>query len=959
MTMLDKNFDHHQIEKKWLTKWLEENIFQAGQDKSKKPYVIMMPPPNVTGALHNGHALFVTLQDILARFYRMKGFDVLWLPGTDHAGIATQTVVERELLKKENKTKYDLGREKFLERVFEWKDKHGDKIIEQLKMLGASADWSRLRFTMDDQCSKAVRKAFIKLWDDGLIYRKKRLISWDPETKTALSNEEVEHLEKKGELVYFAYRLKDDENQEIIVATTRVETMLGDVAVAVNPNDDRYKKIIGKMLVHPFFPSREICVIADDYVDKDFGSGAVKITPAHDPNDFLMGERHKLEMVSIFDFDGKINQNGGQFIGQDRKIARKNIKNKLAELGLLRKVEEITHSVSISQRSGVDIEPMLSSQYFVNAKPLAKMAYDAVDKGETKIIPASFKKIWDHFLLNIQDWCISRQLWWGHRIPVYYKLDAMKKAVQQFGNESLKALNDGMKDEYVLKMALEELDENVVRSFSFALENDPHDLENYIQEEDVLDTWFSSGLWPFSTLGWPDETDDLKRYYPSNVLETGFDILFFWVARMMMFGIYFMGKPPFSDVFLHSMVRDAHGRKMSKSIGNAIDPKDVIDGITLNDLVEKTKTYPVHKDHLPSVIAGLKKDFPEGIPSAGADGLRLSLAIFSGQGQDVKFSVPRVVGYRAFLNKVWNATRFAMMNIEGFVKPLDEIHSPLSLADKYILSRLNRAVKKVDECITEYKFSEAAESIYHFFWNEYCSEYIECVKLDFKDSSQERKEAALSVLVHLLDVSMRLIHPFCPFISEEIFSTLNNFRDEKNSFLSTSAFPKADENLINPLAEEKMQKVLSIVNTIRNLRQESGLAANLELNVIIMAKDTNTLNEIKENEKLIMHLARALAIDLSLKGQKSLPKLCAINSTLDYDIAIDLKGLIDIEKETARIESSVHKILLQKEKIAQKLNDENFVQKAPKHILENFQNELSQLEEKEKQLLLAKKRFME
>ena len=707
--MLEKNFSSKNIEEKWSKLYEEQQIFKAGQTKDlhKKPYVIMMPPPNVTGALHNGHALFVTIQDILARFWRMKGYDVLWLPGTDHAGISTQTVVER-VLKKEGKNKYDLGREEFLKRVFAWKDIHGNRIIEQLKMLGASADWSRLRFTMDEQCNLAVTTAFIKLWNDGLIYRKERLVSWDPISKTALSDEEVEHVERESPLVYFAYKFTNNPQKEIIVATTRLETMLGDVAVCVNPHDERYKDSIGQELIHPFYSDRKITIIADEYVDKDFASGAVKITPAHDPNDFDIGQRHNLEKIVIFDLNAAISIQGN-FFGLDRFIARKKIQEELDSLGLLRKVETIKNSVCISQRSMSEIEPMISKQYFVDAKPLAKLCLDAVNNNETNIIPKHFKKIWDHFLENIQDWCISRQLWWGHRIPVYYHIPSLKKAILNYPHLSCyQALLNNKSDEEILAQALDELDDDTIRGISFVFENNPHN-KDYIQENDVLDTWFSSGLWPFSTLGWPNETPDLKRYYPSAVLETGSDILFFWVARMMMFGIYFMGKAPFKDIFLHSMVRDAHGKKMSKSLGNAIDPQDIIDGITLEDLVEKTKTYPVPPSHLPKVLQGLKKDFALGIPSIGADGLRLSLAIFCGQGQDVKFSIPRVVGYKAFLTKVWNATRFALMNIDENIEiqPLEKL--TLSLPDKYIISKLNKTILEVQKALEEYKFSERSE----------------------------------------------------------------------------------------------------------------------------------------------------------------------------------------------------------------------------------------------------------
>lgn len=962
---LDKNFNRQEIEQKWSNAWLKANIFEAGRDKSKDPYVIMMPPPNVTGILHNGHALFVTLQDTLVRFWRMKGRDVLWLPGTDHAGISTQTVVERELKKKENLSRHDLGREKFLERVFAWKDKHGEHIIEQLKLLGASADWSRLRFTMDEQCSHAVKTAFVQMWDEGLIFRKERLVSWDPTAKTALSNEEVDHVEREGELVYFAYKVKGSDD-EIVVATTRPETMLGDTAVAVNPHDERYKHLIGKDLIHPFISSRVFKVIADDYVDKEFGSGAVKITPAHDPNDFLMGERHKLSMITIFDLDGHINDQGLEFSGLDRFVARKAVKKRLEELSLLRKVEKITHAVSVSQRSGADIEPMLSRQYFVDMKPLAKKAYDAVQSGETRIIPQSFTKIWDHFLLNIQDWCISRQLWWGHRIPVFYHVESVKKAVLDPKNSAplaAVALKAGQSMETVLRLALNELDDQLIRSFSHALVDAPSDAKEYIQEEDVLDTWFSSGLWPFSTLGWPKKTADLDRYYPGSVLETGSDILFFWVARMMMMGTHFMGKAPFKDVYLHAMVRDAHGRKMSKSLGNAIDPIDVIEGISLEDLITKTKTYPVPENMLPKVIEGIKKDFPEGIPSAGADGLRLSLAMFSGQGRDVKFSVPRVVGYRSFLNKVWNATRFALLNIEeSEVKPLEEVKNSLSVADRYILSFLNKTVKDVDAYLREYRFSEASEAIYHFFWNEYCDKYIECAKVSFKVDDKAQALVTKSVIIHLLDTSMRMLHPLCPFISEEIWQSLplnQRYQQVGINFCAVAPFPTVDEQLIDKESEETISLIFDVSTMIKNGRQASDLPASLAVPVILLAKDEDVQKTLIKYQDLISHLAKTSSIEVNLRGDEQKDRgLSVINSSSLVDTIIPLVGLIDAEKEIKRLDAALLKLKGQKESLESRLSNQAFVAKAPKEVVMTHEKELAELKEKIEQLELGRARLI-
>lgn len=963
VTILDKNFDHHILESKWTKKWLESNIFQAQECKDKEAYVIMMPPPNVTGILHNGHALFVTLQDILARFHRMQGRDVLWLPGIDHAGIATQTVVDRELKKHENKSRHDLGRDEFLQRVFAWKDKHGNRIIEQLKLMGASADWSRLRFTMDEQCSKAVRHAFVKLWDEGLIYRHERLVNFDIESKTALSNEEVEHEDREGELCYFAYKIKD-EDQEIVVATTRVETMLADVGVAVHPSDDRYQHLIGKELIHPFITERKLLVVGDNFVDKDFGSGAVKVTPGHDHNDFALAKRHNLPMINMFTLDAIVNENGAEFKGLDRLLARKIVKDKLDSLGLLRKVDNIKHAVAISQRSGSVIEPMLSRQYFVHTKPLAKKAYDAVNNGEVRIIPSSFKKTYDHFMLNIEDWCISRQLWWGHRIPIYYHIADMKKAIKnKLSQSSLSyvALANGSDDEAILRLALNELDEESIRSFSYAYIDEPKDKENYLQEEDVLDTWFSSGLWPFMTLGWPESSKDLQRYYPGSVLETGFDILFFWVARMMMFGCHFMKKPPFKDIFLHAMVRDAHGRKMSKSLGNAIDPIDVIDGISLSDLINKTKTYPVPENKLANVLAGIKKDLPDGIPSSGADGLRLSLCIFSSQGQNVKFVLPRVMGYRAFLNKVWNATRFCLMNIGNIsLRDIDDIKAQLSLADQYIISRLQSTILAVENNISSYKFGDAAEAIYQFFWHDYCDNYIEIAKVVFKSDQEEEKIIKASVLIYLLDNSMRMLHPFCPFISEEIWQTLptiNKYKANGINFCAIASFPKVDNHLINNEAENAMKKIFHVATLIKNVRQSSNLPVSMALPVIILAENQGLLDLLLSRADLIAHMAKTSDLQFYLRGHKEIPSFSAVNTSDDIDVVVLLEGLIDKDQEIKRLDKALHKLIKQKENLQQRLLNKDFITHAPKDVIAAYNQELMGLEKQEQQLCLAQERL--
>ncbi|MCA9508644.1 MAG: class I tRNA ligase family protein, partial [Myxococcales bacterium] len=611
------------------------------------------------------------------------------------------------------------------------------------------------------------------------------------------------------------------------------------------------------------------------------------------------------------------------------------------------------------------IEPMLSRQYFVNAKPLAKKAYDAVENGEVNIIPGSFKKIWDHFLLNIEDWCISRQLWWGHRIPVYYHIETLKDTILcEQENSHLncyQALKNGEPIEKVVRLALDELDEASILAFSHVFVDEPHDSHNYLQEEDVLDTWFSSGLWPFATLGWPYQTPDLARYYPGSVLETGFDILFFWVARMMMFGIHFMGKPPFKDIYLHSMVRDAHGRKMSKSLGNAIDPIDVIEGITLEALIEKVKTYPVPESHLPLVLQGIKKDFPEGIPSAGADGLRLSLAIFSGQGRDVKFSVPRVMGYRAFLNKIWNATRFALMNVnDEKLLDLSENYEKLSLADRYILSALNTVVDKVNLYIEHYRFSEAAESIYHFFWNEYCDRYIECAKVSLRHDNEEQQKLTKSILVLLLDTSMRLLHPFCPFISEEIWQVLpstKSYKEKNINFCAVAPFPDCDAALIDDNAELTIDTIFEVSTMIKNGRQSSDLPASLAVPVKLYAKDDKIKELLLANTHLIAHLSKTSTIEVFLRGEPLPTELSVINSSALADAVIILEGLIDVKKETQRLKNTLEKTLSQITNLEARLNNESFIKKAPKSVIDTHQKELTALKDKYEQLVLGIKRL--
>jgi valyl-tRNA synthetase len=982
---LPTSYDATAVEARWYQVWNDAGVFvpdvAAVKRGEKKAYVIMMPPPNVTGTLHMGHALFVTLQDILVRTHRMRGEAALWLPGVDHAGIATQVVVERELLRHEGKSRHDVGREDFVRRVWEWKEKNGDRIVQQLKALGASADWTRERFTMDDTCNRAVREAFVRMWNDGLIYRGERLVNWDPGTRTALSDEEVEHEEKDGELWRFAYKIKGgplvskvfaakdgaqgtamlpvDDAPEIVVATTRPETMLGDTAVAVHPEDERYRHLIGKELIHPFLADRRVVIIGDTDVDRDFGTGAVKVTPAHDPADFERGVRHHLPMVSIFDLDAHINDAGGPlFRGLERKVARNVVKKALAELGLERGSAPIKHNVMVSQRSGAIIEPLLSRQFFVKTKGLANEALRVVAGGDTRIIPEWCKKTWDHFMLNIRDWNVSRQLWWGHRIPVFYDLTKIDEAIEADGNArggdttAVRAQARGLMGKELLKVALETIDEDKIRVFSVASTDDlaKRDPARFVQEEDVLDTWFSSGLWPFSTLGWPDDTDDLKAFYPGAVLETGSDILFFWVARMVWMGTYFMKRTPFQDVFLHAMVRDANGRKMSKSEGNAIDPLDVMAGISLQDLLTKTKTYPVPEKKLPGVLKALQKEFPERIAAAGADGLRFTLAALSAQGRDVKLSLPRAAGYQAFLNKIWNATRFALMRMgDAPIAPVAGVMASLSLGDRWILSRLQRTTQQVSDAIDAYRFDDAANATYQFFWTELCDVYIEVLKAAFADDAPAaQRQAARSTLVHVLDTSMRLLHPMCPFQTEEIWQRLpgRDARWPNVKLCAVSPWPTVQAAHVDEAAERDMALVIEAVHMARNLRQESGLGPRAPVRVDLVSADDATYELIGKHAGLIGHLAALKEVARSKPSMYAPPKLCATQSNGVLDVVVHLEGLIDADKEKARLKREIDKTKKDKGGLEQRFANADFVKRAPPEVVEEGRANMKALDEK-------------
>ncbi len=806
MSELPKAYDPAQVEQKWYRFWIEQRYFHADAATPKAPYSIVIPPPNVTGSLHMGHALFVTIQDILIRWRRMGAYNAMWMPGTDHAGIATQMVVERMIQATEGKSRHDLGREEFLSRVWQWKEKHGNRITEQLKVMGASLDWERERFTMDEGLTVAVREAFVRLYDEGLIYRAERLINWCSRCFTALSDLEVEHKETTGLIWHIAYPIPGTD-QKLVVATTRPETMLGDSAVAVHPEDERFNQLIGKRVTLPL-TGRTIPVIGDAIlVDREFGTGAVKVTPGHDFNDFETGQRHNLPAISIIDKSGKLNDAAPQkYRGLTVQEARAAVLADLEAAGLL--VDTKPHNLSVGhcQRCETVVEPLLSLQWFVKTQPLAQPAIEAVEKGTTRFVPESWTKTYMHWMHNIKDWCISRQLWWGHRIPVWYcEKDHVTVTREKDGPKSCACGSSSLR-----------------------------------QDEDVLDTWFSSSLWPFSTLGWPEATRELKTFYPTSVMETGHDILFFWVARMMMMGLHFMKKVPFRTVFLHAIVVDEHGDKMSKVKGNVIDPLDVVHGATVDELLKKATDALAPA----SALENIRKSFPTGIPPAGADALRFTLAALAAQGRNIRLSIPRVEGYRHFANKLWNAARFALMNMTGYdadrfgdaLREGSET-AALTLADRWILSRLQRTCREVDEALEAYRFNDAAQVMYKFVWTELCDWYIELAKPVLYDDSNEvmaqrRKRAAQGCLATALETSCRLLHPIMPFITEEVWQQIPKPTGTPGSIMITM-YPVPDPTLIDESAEREMALIQDVTVAVRNLRAEYNVPPSRELEVTI------------------------------------------------------------------------------------------------------------------------------
>ena len=930
--MLDK-YNPAEIESKHYQNWEEQGYFQPDMDLTKPSFSIQLPPPNVTGTLHMGHAFNQTIMDGLTRYYRMKGCNTAWIPGTDHAGIATQIVVERQL-SAQNVSRHDLGREKFLEKVWEWKEVSGGTITQQMRRVGCSADWTREYFTMDDVRAETVTEVFVRLFEQGLIYRGKRLVNWDPVLGTAVSDLEVESVEEQGSMWHIRYPLADNPAEAVIVATTRPETLLGDVAVAVNPEDERYTHLIGKELILPL-TGRTIPVIADEYVEKDFGTGCVKITPAHDFNDYEVGKRHDTRLINVFDLEAKVLANAEVFnfkgeaqqgfalpekyAGLDRFAARKQMVADLQEQGLLVEIKAHTLMTPKGDRTGSVIEPMLTSQWFVamSATPnggepdsefkglsLADKAKKAVDSGAVRFIPENWVNTYNQWMNNIQDWCISRQLWWGHQIPAWY---------DEAGNVYV-ARNQEEAEKQAGKTGL-------------------------TREEDVLDTWFSSALVPFSTLGWPSETDELKAFLPSNVLVTGYEIIFFWVARMIMMTTHFTGKVPFKDVYIHGIVRDHEGKKMSKSEGNVIDPVDLIDGIDLDKLLVKRTTGLRKPETAPKVEEATKKLFPEGIPSMGADALRFTMASYASLGRSVNFDFKRAEGYRNFCNKLWNATNFVLMNTEDKDCGQDEMQ-PLAFtfADQWIIGKLQQAEAAVAEAFETYRFDLAAQTLYEFVWNEYCDWYIELAKVQIQTGCPTTQRTTRRTLVRVLETILRLLHPIMPFITEELWQVVAPLANAKTAdSIMLAAYPQADKEKIVQTAFDKMAALKDLVEEVRKLRGEMGIAPNVKAPLFV--EGSAELEGLLKYLPSLTRLTEAKLVD-------SLPEAEDAPVAVCNGARLMLKVEIDKAAETARLSKEAEKLQKALDKLNAKLSKPGYTEKAPAHLVEKDKADLAELEDK-------------
>ncbi|MBW2412796.1 MAG: valine--tRNA ligase [Deltaproteobacteria bacterium] len=880
--LLDKGYEPHDVEQRWYDFWEKEKLFAAADESAEAGYSIVIPPPNVTGVLHMGHALNNTLQDILCRYRRLQGDNVLWMPGTDHAGIATQNVVEKALAA-EGRDRHQLGREKFIEEVWKWREKYGSAIINQLKRLGASCDWDRERFTMDEGLSRAVRKVFVELYDAGLIYRGNYIINWCHRCHTALADIEVEHEEHDGNLYHIRYPYADGSGG-IVVATTRPETMLGDTAVAIHPDDERYHGLAADSVILPLM-NREIPIIKDKYVDQSFGTGGLKITPAHDPNDFDIGMRHNLPSVKVIGDDGNMTPEAGAFEGMDRFECREEVIQALKKEGLLEKIEPYQHNIGHCYRCHTIVEPNLSRQWYVKVKPLAEKAIEAVEKGQTRIIPDIWTKTYYDWLNNIRDWVISRQIWWGHQIPAW--------------------TCEGC-EEIIVAMETPE--------------SCPHCKgDKLTQESDVLDTWFSSALWPFSTMGWPNETPLLKTFYPTSVLVTAFDILFFWVARMMMMGIHFMENVPFADVYVHALVRDEHGKKMSKSTGNVIDPLTVIE-------------------------------------QYGTDAFRFTLAAFAAQGRDIKMSEKRVEGYRHFVNKLWNAARFALMHLEKGYERIEDDH--LSLPDRWILSRLSRVTTITAEALDTYRFNDAAGELYNFVWHEFCDWYLEAVKPAlYGKEGEEQKQSTLSVLSTSLHDILILLHSFMPFVTEEIWHKLPG----TNGSIMQAAYPsrRKDSGAISQDedAEAQMTLLIQIITGIRNIRGEMNITPSLDLDVYIQSDRPGIRESIDQHQDVIINLAKLKSLSVSTTGER--PRSSATAVVDGATIFVSLEGVIDFARESERLEKEINKLDSELAKVSKKLENEAFLSKAPPDVVEDVKAKHARFTEKKQKVQANLERIKE
>ncbi len=905
---MDKSYDPTKIEEHWYRIWEQQKFFAPSG--SGEPYCIMIPPPNVTGTLHMGHAFQDTIMDALTRYYRMRGRNTLWQPGCDHAGIATQMVVERQL-NAEGLTRQDIGREKFVERVWQWKEVSGGAITQQLRRMGASVDWAQERFTMDEGLSAAVRETFVRLYEEGLIYRGKRLVNWDPVLHTAVSDLEVVSEEEDGNLWHIRYPLVGGQGY-LIVATTRPETMLGDTAVAVNPTDERYSSMVGALVELPL-TERKIPVIADDYVDPEFGTGCLKITPAHDFNDYAVGERHGLERLNIFTADAKLNENAPErYRGMDRFAARERIVADLQARKLLEKVDSHRMMVPRGDRSHSVIEPYLTDQWFVKAAPLAKPSIEAVEKGDIRFVPEHWTKTYFEWMRNIEDWCISRQIWWGHRIPAWYDED---------GNVFVSRSEAEVRQKYALG-------EHVALR----------------QDEDVLDTWYSSALWPFSTLGWPEKTERLETFYPTSVLVTGFDIIFFWVARMIMFGLKFMGEVPFHEVYIHGLVRDADGNKMSKSKGNIIDPLDLSDGIGLDELIAKRTTGLMQPQLAPKIIASTRKQFPDGIPAYGTDALRFTFCSLATQGRDIRFDLGRIEGYRNFCNKLWNAARFVVMNSEGKDCGQKGGEVSLSVADRWIRSLLQRAEARAIDAIAQYRFDLCAQAIYEFTWNEYCDWYLELSKPVLMQGNEDLPAArgARQTLLEVLETLLRLAHPLIPFITEAIWQRIAPLAGREGDSIMLQPFPLPDEKQIDHEAESEMEWVKGFILGVRKVRGESDIPPGKRVPVLLQNPSTQDLDRVSSHRPVLESLARIGSIN-ALSDGESAPE-SATTLLGGMKLLIPLEGLIDKQAETARLNREIEKHSKDLSRSESKLSNPSFLQRAPKEVVEKEQLRVHELE---------------